>query len=163
MISLWGGAVAISMSMTPAAGSAGCLVCDQASCESSISLSIREPGQLTPLAVGKWTFTFVLDDAEPLITTCEIGSGSLSAACDHEELVSVLPSSSVEASPYFLFIAQFEGDGAEHPAEELRIRIERNGTTLHDELHELSYSDGGSKRCPSDCEYISLDIRVDER
>lgn len=132
-----------------------CMPCDEIDCFSRVAVGIGmdERRALTP---GEWTFTFVLDEDDPITTTCTIGAFSRSARCDDEGGISAVIFDDPD-NPYTRFLVSFDGE-----PETIAIHVELAGTTVHDRSHEPHYEPATMpRRCDPDCLFASIDVVID--
>lgn len=130
--------------------------CDEIECFSRVAIGIgmEERRALTP---GEWSFTFVLDEDEPITTTCTIGAFSKSARCDDEGGISALIFDDPD-NPFTRFLVSFDGE-----PETVDVRVAIDGTTVHDRRHEPDYGPATKpRRCDPDCLFASIDVVIDE-
>lgn len=139
---------------------ASCVACDDEDCRSELSVVVHEASDL-PLRPGRWTFTVVLDDDDPISETCDVAVGAVIATCDGDIDLSSGPA--LPGEPLRSFELHFAAEQVSTvPAATIDIHIERADTTIHDEQHTPIYDGPNAGQCEEGCKSATVDIAVDE-
>ncbi|HET6583855.1 MAG TPA: hypothetical protein VFG69_10410 [Nannocystaceae bacterium] len=154
-------ATALGIPLSLVAGG-GCLTCTEDVCGSRLVVTIREP-ETAALAPGAWEFTFVLDDGEPLLASCEIGEDSRSASCDGELDISAFIVGDPD-DPFTRFHVDIDGgidSGTEELPEVVDLTVVHDGMVVFDDRLEPHYGLVKPERCDADCFADYVDVFVE--